>query len=55
MDDIAEELIGWDYVNIPLKVVAKHPDFSAKALRTVSDILGMTTAQLEHLIKEGTE
>lgn len=49
-----EELIGFDYLNQSLVELMHHPDFSREALRNVSKIIAMTSAQLEaltHILK----
>lgn len=48
-----EELTGRDYWETPMSDIMKHPDFSPHAMRVVSAIMSMTTAQLESLNLSG--
>lgn len=45
--NVADELCGWDYINVPLKDLFVHPDFSPGAVKMVMSMLNMTSAQLE--------
>jgi hypothetical protein len=51
MEPIVEELVGMDYIQTPLVGLVKHPDFNPEVLWMMTNLLGMTTAKLETLIK----
>lgn len=55
--DIFEEteLTGEDYIDKPYVELMKHPNYSPHAMRVVTAVLGMTTAQLEELNLGGND